>query len=260
MLENLNNPVKWSADLFLVEWDAEKTITPLDGLKWGWEMISTGRASGSFINPSPNCPPAVCTGIDSSTFTWGTGLESPSSSLSFTGSSFEREPEGVFSLGKLSFFNGQIVEDTEVDEVDLDISVIFPDTPKTLTKLSATLSLINTLNTSDPSASADYVSFISGGFENKFNVLEGQSAETELLAKIEAGEVTPRNRFAASADDIVSNAGYKISLVGFGNVTGGGFITQQPVAVPEPSSDLSLKIISVFGLGIILKRKLKTFK
>ena len=58
-------------------------------------------------------------------------------------------------------------------------------------QLLANLLLINTLNTSDPVASADSVSFTSGGFTSAFNVFESASASADLYARFVSGSVIP---------------------------------------------------------------------
>ncbi len=56
----------------------------------------------------------VTTGVNSNSFTWGTGVSSPSSSLKFIGTGFASVlPEQAFSLGSLSYFNGTVLDGTQ---------------------------------------------------------------------------------------------------------------------------------------------------
>ncbi|MBN2588490.1 MAG: choice-of-anchor K domain-containing protein [Sedimentisphaerales bacterium] len=235
------DPIEWRANLFQVQWDGATTITANDGLQWGWDMKSAteGSASGEFVNPSPSGPPAVLSGVGTSNFTWGDGsaFGSPSSSLSFVGNSFNPAPGDVFSLGTLSYYNGTIAENTQADFVDLFLSVSFDNVPDKSTSIETSLSLINTLNYGvDQWADADYVNFISGGYNHSFHVFEGQTAQVELLAKIVANAVIPQDKstdllgFGTFATDML----YSFELIGFGDVTGGGFTTS--TVVPEPGS------------------------
>jgi len=251
------DPVEWRGNLFLVEWDGAKTVTARDGFQWGWDMKSAtkGSASGKFVNPSPTSPPAVLTGVGTPTFTWGDGspFGSPPSSLSFAGSSFNPKPGDTFTLGTLNYFNGTTLVGTEAHGVDLSIAVAFDNVPSKSMSLDTTLELINTDNLGiDPWADADYVSFTSGGYVHSFHVLEGQSAQADLLAKIVASTVTPINASPGSLDYWVNDIIYSIDLIGFGEVVGAGLITDVPVAIPVPGS------LALAGLGAAIVTRIRS--
>ena len=133
--------------------------------------------------------------------------------------------------------------------VDLLLGFTFDNAIENNQQLSAGLSLINTLNTSDPVASADSVSFTSGGFTSAFNVFEGASASADLFAKFVSGAVTPSSVSGNSGKSLASPLVFPdisvlgIDLLGFGDASDFGFIVgddfsggNPPNPVPEPSS------------------------
>lgn len=167
-----------------------------------------GTSSGIFVNPAgPAGMIAVGTGTD--TFAWGIGEQSY---LDFSGSTIRTEFDTIFSFGTLSYYNGSIVPNTHADSVDLSINLNLISPAGINQDFSYNLSLINTPNTGDPYASADYVTFPSifpastfsyngtdytlgfigfgeitnNGFSmvNEFHVMEGCSANAQLLGKI----------------------------------------------------------------------------
>ncbi len=172
----------------------------------------TGSSSGIFINPAG--PGGMfTTGAGTDHFTWGTGP----SWLDFSGNSFSVETGEVFGFGTISFHNGANLVGTSADNVDLDVTLSFTSLSGLEQDFSYNLGLINTLNTYDPYASADFVTFpssiphtfittggmnytleflgfgnISGsGFStvNSFHVLEGKGASAELLGRVTASSV-----------------------------------------------------------------------
>jgi hypothetical protein len=257
--------IKWEADLFYVNWDGGTEITVEDGINWGWETKSAtkGTSTGSFVNPSPLT--AVVSGVGTNNFAWGIGQPS-SSRLSFTPKLFNPKPNEVFSIGKIDYFNGTIATRTGASSVNLLLDFTFDNAMENNQQLSAGLSLINTPNTSDPLASADFVSFTSGGFTSAFNVLEGSSASAELFARFVSGTVIPSTKAGKSGKSLASPLDFPpismlgIEILGFGNASEGGFIEGDdfsggnlPKAVPEPSSTLS----SMIGLLMAFSWKFK---
>ncbi len=228
--------VQWRAQTYLVERNlASNALTIRDGIQWGWSMDSAtkGSSTGLFKNPSPSCPPATCTGINSSFFTWGEPLNSTdiSSSLDFAGTSFDPQKLGsTFIVGQLSYTNGTIKEGTQVDSVDLDIELTF-DNINRIVPLFTSLQLINTMNESDdPSANADIVQFVAGGFTNRFHVMEGGTASTTLIARlVNTGLAIPSSTNALLQKSQDQALPWSLEVVGFGEVSGDGFVTTRPV-------------------------------
>ncbi|MCX7108696.1 MAG: choice-of-anchor K domain-containing protein [Proteobacteria bacterium] len=242
-----NGPVSFTGELFVSEWDGATSVTVRDGFSWGYDMTlaTDGKSAATFKTPSPSCPPATCSGVGTSAFSWGDGSSfgSPPSSLSFTPAAFTPSIDSKFKIGDLSYFNGTIAAGTEVNMIDLifDLSFGFGTTFGTPFQLDATLSLINTSNGGvDPFADADFVSFILGGFTGNFHVFEGQSASIPLYAQLTShGDVVAEKQLIDA-----SFTGLTQDFAGFGTPTGGGFVTN----VPEPSS----MILVLTGLGLFL--------
>ncbi len=172
-----------------------------------------GSSSGTFENPvGPSG--MVVSGVGSSNFSWGIGI--PPSSMSFASTSFSGQTDDVFSFGQLNYHNGTIALGTEATAVDLNVMLSLTAPSGVNTNFIYNLGLINTLNTGDPVASADYVYLpttipdnfftvaginytleflgfgtISGsGFStvDQFHILEGQNASAQLLGRITAVE------------------------------------------------------------------------
>jgi hypothetical protein len=237
-----NDPISWKAGLYLVSWDGATSVSVMDGVSWGWEMTSAtkGSATGVFNSPAPGS--AVTTGVGTSHFTWGAG--SPGS-LDFAGASFNPKPGDAFKLGTLSYSNGATDQGTEATSVALALKVLLDHAPEKPVNLASGLSIVNTPNTGSSTANADRVSFVSGGFSHSFNVLEGASAQVDLMAKIVAGAVTPQPVIAAndwdksldSPTEFISDVNYRLELIGFANPTAGGFTSE--VKIPECSTMIS---------------------
>lgn len=176
-----------------------------------------GLSSGVFLNPYP--PSAVVGGVGTNYFTWGdpANFGTGPSSLKFTGRSFATEIGNVFSLGTLRFFNGTIAGGSGADYVDLQINIMITTPSGEVFSFIRTLRLINTLNTSDPIASADIV-YLPTSF--------------------------PENSFRIGGYD------YTVSIIGFGNFTGPGFTTLDRFHVFENSS-ASAELLARVGRACI---------
>lgn len=252
------NSISWEANLFYVQWDGGTGITVEDGMNWGWETKSAtkGAVAASFVNPAPST--AVISGVGTSSFAWGDGQPSQSQ-LSFTSKSFNPKPNEVFSIGTLDYFNGTISSGTGADSIDLCLNFMFDNAIENNQQLLANLSLLNTLNTSDPVASADSVSFTSGGFTSAFNVFESASASADLYARFVSGSVIPSSVAGNSGKSLDSPLDFPyisvlgIEILGFGDASEFGFIEGDDFSggnpVPEPSTIL-LFITGIAGLLI----------
>jgi hypothetical protein len=169
-----------------------------------------GASSGALIN-STGASNLVSSGVGTNSFQWGSGVGSPPSSLSFTGKSLDGAfPEQPFSIGTLSYFNGQVLASTEAYSVGLRTTLNFSEIAR---NFDYGFQLINTPNTANALQSADSVflsssipttrfavdgvdyslklafgSVTGSGFSevNQFFVLEGGSASAELIGSITA--------------------------------------------------------------------------
>jgi hypothetical protein len=49
-------------------------LTLLAALAPGYvQAANAGISTGTFLDPTPSCPPATCSGIGTNSFSWGTG-------------------------------------------------------------------------------------------------------------------------------------------------------------------------------------------
>lgn len=248
--------VDWKADLYQVEYDGAQSIIVRDGLSWGWNMkpATVGNSAGRFLNPSPNCPPATCSGVGSNSVSWGTG--SPGS-LSFASAAFAPRVGDLFKIGTLTYQNGATFSGSEISGVDLDIDMSFTNIGEANFTYHSRLSINNTPNTADPIASADFVAFTVGGFSATFNVQEGATASADLMARLTPTlTVNPLGAGGASGDrsqpfDALSSPiGFDVTLVGFANPSAGGFVS----GVPEPGTYV-LMIVGSLLLAIAVRRQ-----
>ncbi|GAB2882292.1 hypothetical protein GCM10027277_59020 [Pseudoduganella ginsengisoli] len=244
--------VDWDAKLFPVIRGADKALTVKDGVTWGWTMkkATVGDVSGKFGNPAPAT--AVVSGVGTNNFAWGTGEPS---SLTFAGNEFHTKPDTEFTLGRLTFHNGTIAIATGADSVDLTMSINLTNVPEKNFDLKSHMTIVNTPNTSDPIASADTVAI--DGFHFTFNVLEGQTASVDVMAKLTTGlHALPTGAVESGAamfdpSPYDPDPLFSLVLTGLTNPSAGGFIT----AVPEPASVL---IMATGLLLLTLHRRRRT--
>lgn len=205
----------------------------------------SGIYTGTFISPVPSVPPAVASGLGTSTVSWGIPCDgfsncrkspggiTPPSSFAFTAEPFVTEIGIPFVLGTIRFYNGTVQPGTALDQVTLflDGSAIAPT--EYGGSENRVISIVNTPNTGDPIASADRATIPMAFFPaaNEFGVLESQSAIATLLGEFR--EIGP-NRL-------------DVDILGFGKViSGSGFLDGfAPVAVPEPA------LPALFGVGLL---------
>ena len=151
----------------------------------------TGSSTGVFINPKPAT--AVVSGVGTSTFNFGTAFDSVGfGSLKFDSAAFSSDFNTPFKLGKLTYFNGTIVSGSEANSVDLSVGLGFTAPPIPTTFSNFNLSLINTPNTGTADQNADYLFF---------------------------------NGAQSLAPFLINGIAYNVTISGFGNVIGDGFLT-----------------------------------
>ncbi len=177
-----------------------------------------GTSSGAFVNPTGPSG-MVTTGVGTNVFTWGSPptASDHSSSLGYSGTPFDVNENDALVFGSLDYSNGTIALGSEVNTIDLDVTLSFTAPSGMTENFIFNLGLINTPNTSDPNSSADIVNFdntvpsnffsfggtdftleflgfgiLSGaGFtvENSFRVLENESATVDLVGRITSSPV-----------------------------------------------------------------------
>jgi len=124
----------------------------------------TASTGGLFHDPSSATPTKMVTNMappkTGSLFKWG-GTSSSGQTQSWL--QFDGSPSGTvapgdwFQIGKLTYYNGTITTGTGADKVNLKFALNITLPTATITNADFTLNLVNTPNTSDANASADYV-------------------------------------------------------------------------------------------------------
>jgi hypothetical protein len=178
------------------------------------QAADAGISTGIFLDPTPSCPPATCSGIGTNSFSWREAVPgSTPGSLSFSRSSFAPAPGETFKLETLTYLNGTTVRGTDVSSVGLDIVLSF-NTPGENFIYHDRLSINNTPNnTDDLVTDADFVWFTTGNFPYTFNVAEEATASVDIRAKL-------------------APAGDQLQLVNLTNPTEGGSVG----VIPEPET------------------------
>jgi len=241
--------IEWNASLYPVIWDGNASVEVRDGLGWGWTMnrATVGTTSGRFLNPTPGT--AVVSGVNSNRFSWGSGWDP--SWISFVGGVFDAEFDRPFTLGRLTFHNGTIPTGTEAEVVDFVLEVSFDYVPERNVDLVRAFTINNTPNSSDPIASADFLSIADLGAT--FNALEGETASVDILGELTSGlDILPIGSASGAAAGPIDTSGPSpgngLKIVGIAHPSGGGFISD----VPEPSV-IALSVLGmaplVFGRG-----------
>jgi hypothetical protein len=200
-------------DLIVV---AALALAPVSG-----HAADGGTSAGIFLDPTPLCPPATCTGTGMNSFNWGeptSDLFGSQGNLTFVGNSFSPSAGETFKLGTLTYHNGATISGTDVTGIALDILLNFDNTSRNFT-YHANLGINNTLNISNlniiiPEVNADIVSFSGNTFPYTFHVLEGATASVDLMVKL-----TP-------TED-------QLQLVSLANPTTGGSVSIVPIMAPQ---------------------------
>lgn len=163
-----------------------------------------GSTSGQFINP---VGPAtmVASGEGTDRFTWGKNvlLGGDASSLSYSGMLFDTSENDPFVFGSLTFSNGNVLENSVAENIDLSVDLDFLTPIGTVESFSYSLGLINTENISDPAANADIVNF---------------------------------NNTVALSSFSYSGIDYTVEFLGFGQLIGSGFSVDTSFHVHEDAS------------------------
>ena len=208
-------------------------------------QVGSGTSGGEFINPTPLCPPASCSGLGTSSIFFGDpDPGNPPNGLAFTGRGFS-VPVGVpFVLGLLQFQNSSTTNSIDAVDIRLHTTALNGDPVFTRT-ITESLTLVQTINTGVPESDADFIFLTRHPQFGSFRVFEGQVSSVEVL-----GIFTPLN---------VAGFGqtFDLGFVGFGQVGSPNVAFVNPSvtssAIPEPSTGLLLG--SGLGLGALRKMR-----
>lgn len=211
--------------------------------------LTNGYAAGMDLTDAPvTLNPAGPAG--SAAFQWGTAAGwsayPHTSALWFEPlSGVNIAPNQYFNLGYLYYRNGTIQSGTGASSVDLALNLNFTNpsgiTPATT---SFTSDLVNSVNTSDPVASADTVSLRNPGSPLDFTDASGNRYYLELTFKVDQntldGTLSTPDQFR-----VFEGKQGRADLLGRFTTTPG------VMAIPEPSSAL----LAVLGALALLRRK-----
>ena len=254
---NSINPVTFDATLYpVLVGGTGKSLQIENGLTYGFSMTNAmvGKTSAVFTNPVPESNP-VLSGVGTNTFSWGSG---DPSSLTFTGKDFHTSPNTPFDLGTLTFHNGTIPTGSGADGVNFDLSISFDNVPEKNFDLNTEFGLVNTPNTNNPYASADYVTI--GNYGYTFDVFEGATARVDIYAKLTTN-LSGYPAGTGNVDSVMStnpfepSPEYILTIVGLGTPSSGGFTTS---SVPEPAMlPAVLAALVAIALAIFRRRLLR---
>ncbi len=181
----------------------------------------------------------VTTGVNTKSFSWGTGYYSPPSSLGFTGNSFAGiVPEQTFSLGTLSFFNGTVWLGTQSNSVGFQAMLAFTS-PVGLAaqNFNFDFQLTTTPNTGTAKQNADYV-FLSSLLPTTSFTLDG----VDYTLKLEFGSVAGSGFSEVNQFYVLEGASASANLIG--KIT-----ASNPLSVPDSGSTLALMAMAIVGVG-----------
>lgn len=197
-------------------------------------------SSGVFVDAT-GAPGMVSSGIGTNSFSWGLGVNSPPSSLTFTGTSLPSVvTDQSFSLGTLSYYNGVILAGTEARSVDLSTTVNVAGTTQTFDyTFDLANQLVNTPNTANSFKSADFI-FLSNSIPTSAFSIDG----VDYTLQLAFGSVT-EGEFKA-VDHFFVKEGGTASAELVGRVT----------VVPEPSTILG-GLAAAALMGAFLLRNLR---
>jgi hypothetical protein len=196
-----------------------------------------GTSSGTFVDPTGG-PDLVTTGVNTDTFTWGTGVGTPPSLLNYTGKVFAGiVPEQSFSIGTLKYFNGTLMAGTEAESVALRTLLEFTAPSGLAQSFDFDFKLINTPNIGNDEDNADKVS-LSSLFPTTIFTVDG----VDYTLKLEFGSVVSGGFSKVNEFSVFEGSTAYADLVG--TIT-----ASAPPSVPDSGSTLAMMAMAIVGVG-----------
>ncbi|GGB28686.1 hypothetical protein GCM10011380_17910 [Sphingomonas metalli] len=197
----------------------------------------SGTTSATFTNPQPST--GVTTGIGTANVTWGTAAtdvnkDFKANSLSFKSNSpFAAALGQQFTIGSLTYYNGTILNGTELTGLTFNLSINFTDPALGLLTKSFALGLKSTPNTGTDDENADYIylpslqstaNFTANGQSYAFELRGFANVKGDGYLNSTSREFHVRENGTATADvygvltAVPEPATWAMMLVGFGMV------------------------------------------
>lgn len=150
------------------------------------DITYLGKSSGVFTNPQGDAG-MVSSGLFTDQFTWGeeSNMRQGINRLAFSGIGFIAKPESPFTVGTLSYYNGDTRTSTNADKVELKITLAFENGTKSSFPVS--LNLVSTPNKRTHYENADIVEII--------------NLKTQSILKIEGKPYTITLTFGETSED-----------------------------------------------------------
>jgi hypothetical protein len=199
-----------------------------------------GTISASFTDPQPGS--GVSTGIGSDHVTWGTADTGYKvNELSFQSSTpFSALLGEQFKVGSISYYNGTILNGTQLTGLTLNLGLNFANPAIGLLSKSFALGLYSTPNIGSEDANADYVYLPSLQSINNF-IVDGQAYQFELRG---FDNVRGDGYLNSSASEFHVREGQRATADVFGVLS----------AVPEPAT-WAMMLIGFALIGVAMRSR-----
>ena len=198
-------------------------------------------SSGIFTDPLPSG--AIVGGVGTNNMTWGATTGINSNRIVFTGNAISSSLDTDFVVGRLTYTNGSSTAGTSAESFKLNVALDFLSPALGIQNFIYDFLVSATTNTSDPDASADFLTlpsplsntnFLVGSDHYTLRILGFDDVIGDGFLTSSASQFHVREEFGASANLI-------------------GRIELDPRDIPEPSS-LALVGIALAG-ALTLRRK-----
>ena len=221
-------------------------------------VIVSGSSNGSFGTPliDPSIDSESVFSIEqpdlrTEIFTVGEpGEGSMSNKLTFTGIDFSANSDQAFSIGNLTYLNGQTFSGTNVSSVPLGVGINLLQPAQTQQQFEYRFAFNLTPNT-DTGGSADSLSISENPSPQIFTVGQ-ETYSVEILGFSPDDGATFARSFQVPEDQSID--GSLFAKVKLASMTGGGPRNEQPTDIPEPTAIAGLLVIA----GAMRIRKSRT--